>query len=150
VADGTEGELVIKSLFAASGYRENPEASRESFSAGRYFSGDLGRKEEAGFLYITGRKKLLLNRAGFKVNPYEVEEAIAQHPAVREVVVFGAPGPHGDDLVCCVIVPEGDCTPDEIIRHCRDRIADHKIPTRIEFRESLPKSATGKVQRAKL
>jgi long-chain acyl-CoA synthetase len=149
-ATGSEGELVIASPFAASGYFGNAEASRQSFRDGRYWSGDLGRKDEDGFLYITGRKKLLLNRGGFKVNPYEVEAAIAQHPSVRDVVVYGSPGPHGDDLVCCVIVPAGACTADDIIRHCRERIADYKIPNRIEFRESLPKSATGKVQRAQL
>ena len=150
VADDTEGELVIKSPFAASGYLHNAEASRLSFPDGRYFSGDLGRKDKGGFLFITGRKKLLLNRGGFKVNPYEVEEAIAEHPQVREVLVFGAPGPHGDDLICCAVVPAGDCTPNDIIQHCRERIADYKIPTRIEFRESLAKSSTGKVLRAQV
>jgi long-chain acyl-CoA synthetase len=103
-----------------------------------------------GALTLTGRKKFLINRGGFKVNPLEVEDAIRSHPKVREVVVLAAPSPHGDDLVRCVIVPDGDCTPDEIVQHCAPRIADFKIPTRIEFREELPKSETGKILRSKL
>jgi long-chain acyl-CoA synthetase len=147
---GREGELVIASPFAASGYLNNATATNESFRAGCYFSGDLGIKDTRGYLTLTGRKKLLMNRGGFKVNPYEVEAAIKEHPKVVDVAVFGAPGPHGDDIICGCIVTSETCTVDEIVAHCRERIADFKIPTRIEFRDALPRSPTGKILRAKL
>jgi long-chain acyl-CoA synthetase len=150
VAPGVEGEIAIASPFAASGYLDNESATRESFRDGVYFSGDLGTKDAAGRLKLTGRKKLMLNRGGFKVNPYEVEAAIREHPGVADVVVYGAPGPQGDDLVCAAIVPSGACTAEEIMAHCRERIADFKIPARIEMRDTLPRSATGKVLRSQL
>jgi long-chain acyl-CoA synthetase len=147
---GAEGELVVKSPFAAAGYLHNPVASAESFRHGRYFTGDIGHRDTDGFLFLTGRQKLLLNRGGLKVNPYEVEEAIAQHPCVEDVVVFGAPGPHGDDVVCCLVVPAAEVTVADILAHCRQRIADYKIPARVEFMNSLPRAASGKVLRARL
>jgi long-chain acyl-CoA synthetase len=150
VASGVEGEIAIASPGAIGGYEGNAEANATSFRDGFYLSGDLGRQSPDGLLVLTGRKKLLINRGGFKVNPLEVEQAIASHPKVREVAVAGAPGPHGDDIVRCVVVAREPCTPAEIVRHCEGRIADFKIPSRIEFRDALPKSETGKILRHKL
>jgi long-chain acyl-CoA synthetase len=147
---GMEGEVVIASPGAIRAYGGNPEASAASFRDGFYLSGDLGRKDADGHLRLTGRKQFLINRGGFKVNPLEVEEAIRAHPKVREVAVVGAPGSHGDDVVRCVVVTSEPCTPEEIVRHCEARIADYKIPSRIEFRDELPKSETGKVLRQRL
>ncbi len=104
----------------------------------------------AGSLTLTGRTQLLINRGGFKVNPLEVERAIRDHPQVAEVVVLGAPGPHGDEVVRCVVVARAPCTAEEIVRHCRERIADFKIPSQVEFRATLPKSETGKILRHRL
>lgn len=150
VPTGEEGEVRIASPGAIRSYDGNPEATASSFRDGWYWSGDLGRLDAGGALTLTGRKKLLINRGGFKVNPLEVEEAIASHPKVREVAVVGAPSGHGDDLVRCVIVAAEPCTPEEIVSHCATRIADYKVPSRIEFRESLPRSETGKLLRHEL
>jgi long-chain acyl-CoA synthetase len=147
---GEEGEVVIASPGAILGYEGNPEANAASFRAGFYLSGDLGRFNPDGCLVLTGRKKFLINRGGFKVNPLEVEEAIQSHPLVTEVAVYGAPGPHGDDLVRCAVVTSGPCTEREILDHCRGRIADFKIPSHIEFRDTLPRTETGKILRQKL
>jgi long-chain acyl-CoA synthetase len=147
---GEEGEVRIASPGAIASYDDNPEASASAFRDGWYWSGDLGRRAADGALTLTGRKKLLINRGGFKVNPLEVEEAIASHAKVREVAVVGAPGPHGDDLVRAVIVAHMPCTAEEIVAHCAARIADYKIPSRIEFRDALPKSETGKLLRHEL
>ena len=147
VAPGEEGEVVISSPAAISSYPGNPEATAAAFKEGGYYSGDLGRLAPDGSLTLTGRKKFLINRGGFKVNPLEVEKAIQSHPKVSEVVVVGAPGPHGDDLVRCVIVAASPCTPEEILLHCRGLIADYKIPSRIEFRDALPRTDTGKLLR---
>ena len=150
VAPGVEGEVVITSPGAIRGYEGNAEANAASFHDGRYLSGDLGRQSADGHLVLTGRKKFLINRGGYKVNPLEVEQAIGSHPKVREVGVVGAPGPHGDDIVRCVVVAHEPCTAEEIVRHCQGRIADFKIPSRIEFRDALPKSDTGKLLRHKM
>jgi long-chain acyl-CoA synthetase len=147
---GQEGELVIASPFATAGYHGNPEATAESFRDGFYFSGDLGIMGADGCIQLTGRKKLLINRGGFKVNPYEVEDVIKSHPKVGEVAVYGKPSASGDDLVCCAIVATAACTTEEILVHCKDRLADFKVPARIEFRESLPKSPAGKILRGQL
>ncbi len=147
---GQEGEVAIRTSAAITAYEGNREATASSFHHGFYLSGDLGRQDEAGYVTLTGRKKFLINRGGYKVNPLEVEEAIASHPKVREVVVAGLPGPHGDEIVRCVIVPESACTEGEILAHCKSRIADFKIPGRIEFRQALPRSETGKILRHEL
>jgi long-chain acyl-CoA synthetase len=147
---GSEGEVRIASPGAITGYDGNPAANAAAFRAGWYWSGDLGRTSADGALTLTGRTKFLINRGGFKVNPLEVEEAIASHAKVVEAAVVGAPGPHGDDVVRCVIVAREPCTADEIVAHCAARIADYKIPSRIEFRASLPKSDTGKLLRHQL
>ena len=150
VAAGGEGEVVITSPGAIRAYAGNADATTASFQDGAYLSGDLGRMDADGRLTLTGRKKFLINRGGFKVNPLEVEDAIRSHPKVRDVAVVGAPGPHGDDVVRCVVVASEPCAPEEIVRHCEGRIADYKIPSRIEFRDELPKSETGKLLRQKL
>jgi len=147
---GQEGEVAITSPFATTGYQGNPEATAESFQGGRYFSGDLGIVDGDGYLRLTGRKKLLINRGGFKVNPYEVEDVIKTHPKVGEVAVFGAPSTSGDDVVCCAIVATATCTTEEILLHCKERLADFKVPARIEFRDALPKSPAGKILRGQL
>lgn len=92
----------------------------------------------------------MINRGGYEVNPLEIEKAIQPHPKVQEVVVLGAPSPHGDQMIRCVIVANAPCTPEEILEHCRAKIADYKIPSLIEFAETLPKSPTGKILRHEL
>ena len=87
---------------------------------------------------------------GFKVNPYEVEAALKEHPKVEDAVVYAAPSPQGDDVVCAIVVPPQACTTAELLAHCRGLIADYKSPARIEFRDSLPKSSAGKVLRSRL
>ncbi len=147
---GEEGEFAIRSPFATAGYLDNPAATSESFRGGFYLSGDIGRKDRGGALTITGRKSILINCGGFKVNPYEVEQAIREHPKVLEVAVFGSPSGHGDDVVSCVIVPAGPCSAEEIRFHCRDRLGEFKVPYHIEFRDALPLSPSGKILRARL
>ncbi len=147
VPPGVEGEVAIASPAAIRGYPGNAAANAASFLGELYLSGDLGRLSESGLLTLTGRVKFLINRGGYKVNPQEVEEAVRSHPRVREVAVVGAPGAHGDDVVRCVVVASEPVSAREIAEHCRDRIADFKVPSRIEFRDSLPRTETGKLLR---
>jgi long-chain acyl-CoA synthetase len=147
---GQQGEVAISSPSAITAYVNNPEANAKSFQNEFYLSGDLGFKDARGYLTLTGRKKFLINRGGYEVNPFEVEQAIMSHPKVQEVAVFGAPTHHGDQLIRCVIVANGPCTEGEIIEHCQPRIADYKIPGVVDFAKELPKSQTGKILRHKL
>ncbi len=147
---GKEGEVAISSPLAITAYENNPDANAKSFRNGFYLSGDLGVKDDRGYLTLTGRKKFLINRGGYEVNPFEVEQAIKSHPKVQEVVVLGAKARHGDQLIRCVIVTNSTCKEDEIIDHCRYRIADYKIPSIVEFVGELPKSQTGKILRHKI
>jgi long-chain acyl-CoA synthetase len=145
-----EGEFAIRSPWAITEYQGNREATEQSFRGGWYHSGDLGFADERGQLTLTGRLKFLINRGGYKINPYEVEEAIQSHPKIADVVVVGSPSRHGDELIRCIAVASAPCTAEEIAEHCRSRIADFKIPSRIEFRDELPKTETGKMLRGKL
>jgi long-chain acyl-CoA synthetase len=147
---GVEGEIVVSSPFAISSYEGNSAATQKSFRDGLYLTGDLGSLDSDGYVTLSGRKSLMINRGGYKVNPYEVEDAIRQYPKVTDVVVLGVPGPYGDDVIRCVVVPNVPCTAEEIVLYCRSQIAAYKIPSRIEFRESLPKSPTGKIRRDSL
>ena len=147
---GIEGEVAIASPWAIMAYEGNPSATAEAFIDGAYRSGDLGIIDADGYLTLTGRKKFMINRGGFKVNPLEVEKAILSFPKVREVVVVGQASRFGDDIVRAVVVATENCEPEEIVEHCRARIADYKVPSQIEFRDELPKSQTGKILRHEL
>ena len=144
---GEIGECAVKSPAAIKGYDGLDEVNKEVFRGGYFFTGDLGRKDEEGLLYLVGRKKFFINRGGYKIDPHEIEEVLEGHPKVEEAVALGIPAPFGDEKVKAVIVPKGFCTEDEIVEYCRDKIADFKVPSLIEFRESLPKSPTGKIRR---
>ncbi|MGH6690554.1 MAG: class I adenylate-forming enzyme family protein, partial [Gammaproteobacteria bacterium] len=147
---GEPGEVVITSPFAANEYVGNREATEASFRNGSYFSGDLGVRDVLGRLRLTGRIKLMINRGGFKISPDEIEDVVGSHPCVSEAAVARVPGVNGEDAIRCVIVPAAPCSADDILRHCRERLADFKIPTRIEFRDALPRSPAGKILRGAL
>jgi long-chain acyl-CoA synthetase len=114
----------------------------------RFATGDRGRLDAAGRLTITGRRKLLIDVRGDKVDPIEVEDVLAVHPKVREVVVVGVPsGIEGEDLVKAVVVGDEGCGERELIRFCRERLANYKVPQLVEFRDEIPRSSLGKVLR---
>jgi long-chain acyl-CoA synthetase len=147
---GEMGEFAVRSPSAITSYYNLEEVNRQTFRNGYFFTGDLGRKDAAGLLYLIGRRKFFINRSGFKIDPREVEEVLEGHPAVAEVVVVGIPTPYGDEKVKAVVVLNASCTEDELVNFCKGKIADFKIPSLVEFRDSLPKSATGKILRTQL
>jgi long-chain acyl-CoA synthetase len=145
---GRIGEIAISSPAMTRGYTRHDEQTRLAFRDGYFFTGDRGRLDEEGRLFITGRKKLLIDVRGDKVDPVEVEDVLATHPKVREVVVVGAKGSvEGEELVKAVVVPDGACEGRELIRFCRERLVRYKVPELVEFRDEIPKSATGKILR---
>jgi long-chain acyl-CoA synthetase len=114
----------------------------------RFATGDRGRLDETGRLFITGRRKLLIDVRGDKVDPIEVEDVLAVHPRVREVVVVGVPSEiEGEELIKAVVVGEDGCGERELIRFCRERLANYKVPRLVEFRDEIPRSSIGKVLR---
>ena len=118
------------------------------FRGESFLTNDRGRLDEDGRLYITGRKQLLIDVKGDKVDPLEVEDVLAVHPRVREVVVVGVEsGDEGEDIIKAVVVPDGACQERELIRFARERLSNYKTPQMVEFREEIPKSPSGEVLR---
>ncbi|MDX6627601.1 MAG: long-chain acyl-CoA synthetase [Solirubrobacterales bacterium] len=145
---GEVGEITVASAAATEGYGDLPELNKVAFRDGRFFTGDLGRLDEHGMLYIEGRKKLLIETGGFKVDPIEVESVLDAHPAVAESVVVGVDTEvAGEQKVKAVAVLEGECEERELIAFCRERLANFKVPQSVEFRDEIPKSPLGKVLR---
>jgi long-chain acyl-CoA synthetase len=147
-AAGRIGEIAIRSPAVTRGYGDMPEVNHDVFSDGWFASNDRGRLDEAGRLHITGRQQVLIHVKGDKVDPIEVEDVLAVHPAVREVVVVGIESEaEGEDLIKAVVVPDGVCQTRELIRFARERLSNYKVPQMIEFRDEIPKSASGDVLR---
>lgn len=146
------GELVIESPSLFVGYWNNDAASADALRDGRYFTGDLGHVDGAGFVYIDGRKADLIISGGMNVYPAEVEGELQTHPAVREVAVIGIPHERWGEAVAAVIVVEPGASLDEdaVIRFVGDRLASYKKPTRAVFVDALPRNANLKLIKSEL
>jgi long-chain acyl-CoA synthetase len=141
------GEVVLRGMNIMTGYHNNPEATAKAFAGGWFHTGDLGYIDEDGFLFIVDRIKDLIIRGGYNVYPREVEEVLYAHPAVAEAAVIGVPDPKmGEEVRAIVAVRPGQSvTEAELIEFVKERAAAYKYPRTIEFRDSLPKGATGKI-----
>jgi long-chain acyl-CoA synthetase len=148
--DGEVGEIAVKSRFAITAYEGPADGTGQPFRDGFFLTRDLGRRDASGLLYLLGRTSLLINRGGYKVNPREIEEVLESHPKVDEAVALGVPTPYGDERIRAVIVANAACTEEELVEYCRSRIAPFKVPSVIEIRDSLPRSAAGKIRREAL
>lgn len=147
---GEAGQIAIRSPAAAAGYPDRAAESAAAFRDGFFCPGDVGRLDAEGRVYLLGRTSLFINRGGFKVNPLEVEEVLERHPGVREAAVVGEATELGDERIRAVIVARQSCTVEEIVKFCRDRMAPFKVPSVVEFRDDLPRSAAGKILRKAL
>jgi acyl-CoA synthetase (AMP-forming)/AMP-acid ligase II len=148
--DGEIGEIEVRGPHLFLRYWNRPDATAEAFSADGWFkTGDLGWRSEDGYYTITGRARELIISGGYNIYPREVEDTLAEHPAVAEVAVLGAQDTDLGEQVVAVIVPKEGQTPDatEIIAFCRERLASYKKPRQVVFVESLPRNALGKVQK---
>jgi fatty-acyl-CoA synthase len=145
------GEIVVRGPQVFLGYWNQPEATAQCFiehDGERFFrTGDLGYYDEEGYFFITDRLKRMINCAGFKVWPAEVEAMLYAHPAIQEACVIGAKDAYRGETVKAVIVPKKglQLTPQDIIDWAREKMAAFKVPRLIEFVEELPKTATGKI-----
>jgi long-chain acyl-CoA synthetase len=151
VAVGEVGEVAVRGPNVMLGYWEKPEQTEAVLAGGWYHTGDLGRLDADGYLYLVDRAKDMIVSGGENVYSTEVEDVLYRHPAVREAAVFGVPDPRWGEAVHAVVVPRSTVTEEELIAHCRAWIAGYKVPKRIELREEeLPKSGAGKLLKREL
>lgn len=148
---GEEGEIVVRGPAVFSGYEDDAEANRRAFQNGWFRTGDLGRLDAQGNLFITGRLKEMINRGGEKIVPGEVDEVFASHPAVLEAAAFAVPHPTlGEDVACAIVLHEGHelrVSPRELRSYAAQRLAPFKVPHRIHFVDQIPRGELGKPQR---
>ena len=147
VEPGTWGEICIKGPNVMLGYWNRPEDTALAIRDGWFHSGDIGYMDADGYIYLVDRVKDMINSAGFKIWPREVEEVLFQHPAIRECAVVGlADALKGEIPAVFLVLREGaSLSTEEFDDYCRQHIAAYKIPRRVEFVDALPKSATGKI-----
>ncbi|CAI6338241.1 unnamed protein product [Periconia digitata] len=150
VPQGKEGEISIRGENVTKGYLNNPAANASSFTKSGFFrTGDQGKKDPDGYVIITGRIKELINKGGEKISPIELDNIIAQHPAVSEAVSFALEDEmYGQDVGLAVVVKSGQkLNAGELKAWLTDRVAKFKLPKKIFFTDIMPKTATGKIQR---
>ena len=147
VPAGEVGEVVIRGRNVMKGYFRRPDATAEAMRGGWFHSGDLGRLDAEGYVFIVDRKKDMILRGGFNVYPRELEEVLYAHPAILEAAVVGVPhAEHGEEVVAAVALrPGAELTEADLAAYCRKHMAAYKYPRRLLFRETLPKGPTGKI-----
>ncbi len=151
---GEIGELALRGPQVMKGYWNRPTETAAAIRDGWFYTGDLACMDQQGYFYIVDRKKDVINAAGFKVWPREVEETLYQHPAIQTAAVLGVPDDYRGETVKAVITlkgghpfPTDDLARQDIIRFCQRRLANYKVPRIVDFRDELPVSAAGKVLR---
>jgi long-chain acyl-CoA synthetase len=144
--------VVIRGHNIMKGYLGRPEATAEALRGGWFHSGDIGKLDEDGYLYITDRVKDMIVRGGFNVYPREIEEVLMTHPAVSLVAVIGVPSERlGEEVKAFVVLNEGATATDaELIEWSKEQMADYKYPRHVEFLSELPMNATGKILKREL
>ncbi|HEX9546959.1 MAG TPA: AMP-binding protein, partial [Acidimicrobiales bacterium] len=151
VPPGQIGEVVVRGPNVMLGYWNKPAQTAAALVNGWYRSGDLGYMDEVANLFLVDRAKDMIISGGENVYSSEVEEALYSHPMVLEAAVFGIPDDRWGERVHAAVVPRGLVTVEDLVAHCRDRIAGYKVPKAIDLRdEALPKSAAGKILKREL
>ncbi|HXW39272.1 MAG TPA: AMP-dependent synthetase, partial [Acidimicrobiales bacterium] len=152
IAVDEEGEVLARSNTVMEGYWRQPEESARALEDGWFHTGDGGALDDEGHLSILDRKKDVIITGGENVSSIEVEDAVFSLAGVAEVAVIGIPDDHWGEMVVALVVTDGvvSLTEQEVISHCRTRLAGFKCPKRVEFRDALPRTATGKLQKFRL
>jgi acyl-CoA synthetase (AMP-forming)/AMP-acid ligase II len=143
------GEVAIQGANVFRGYANNPEANARAFVNGWFRTGDEGYLDTDCYLHLTGRIKDIIIRGGENIAPHEVDEVLLRHPAVAAAVTFGCPHPVlGEEVATAVVLNEApDATEPQLLKHCREFLAEYKVPKKIYFVKSIPTTATGKIRR---
>lgn len=146
------GEVIIRGPNVSTGYLDNAAANHESFRDGWFYTGDLGYRDADDYVFLVGRKKELINRAGEKIAPREIEEVIYRLPEVESAAVVGVPDPlYGEEVACFLVLRPGiSLTEERAAVHCSESLADFKVPKQVFFVAELPKGPSGKIQRRRL
>ncbi|MCW2723695.1 MAG: fadD [Frankiales bacterium] len=149
---GEVGEIVAEGPQVVAGYWGKPDETAANLPGGALKSGDVGFMSPEGWVFIVDRKKDMINASGYKVWPREVEDVLAEHPAVREAAVVGVPDEKRGETVKAFVSlrPGTQTTPEELIAHCKERLAAYKYPRTVVLMEELPKTVTGKILRREL
>lgn len=152
VAPGQPGEMIIKGPTVTKGYWNNPEETALQIRDGWLHTGDIALKDEDGYFFIIDRKKDMIIAGGFNIYPREIDEVLHQHPKVQSAISVGIPDAYrGETVKAFVVLKNGaETSADDILAFCREKLAAYKVPRMVEFRESLPQSAVGKVLRRML
>ncbi len=152
VENGELGEIVIRGHNIMKGYYKKPEATAVAIKDGWFYSGDIGRFDAEGFLYIADRVKDMILRGGFNVYPRELEEVLMTHEAVSLCAVIGVPhDEYGEEIKAFIVLKQGaTLNENELIEWSKERMATYKYPRSVEFRETLPMTATGKILKREL
>lgn len=149
VAVDEVGEILVRSEAAMDGYWDLPKETAETLRDGWIHTGDFGRFDAAGYIYIVDRKNDMIISGGKNIYPRELEEVIYTHPAVLDVAVIGVPDDYwGEAVKAIVVLREGmEATEEEIIALCKENLASYKKPKSVEFRKELPRTTTGKIRK---
>lgn len=155
VPAGEVGEITVKGVPGRTimkGYFGDPEGTRAAIRDGWLYTGDLARRDDAGYFYFAGRVKDMIKRSGENISALEVETVVLAHPAVREAAVIGVPDAYRDEAVKAVVIlePGTSLTLEGLVDYCRGRLADFKIPSQLEIVEDLPRGLLGKVDKKPL
>jgi len=150
VAGGEVGEVCVRSSTLMAGYLNLPAETTAALEGGWLRTGDLGRFDEDGYLYLVDRKNFMIVTGGYNVYPSAVENVIAEHVGVREVAVVGLADDRWGEIVCAAVVSDGSVTADSLIAHCRTRLATFEVPKVIRLVETLPRGVTGKILKREL
>ena len=152
VNKGAVGEVIIAGDHVMKGYWNQPEATADAIRGGWLYTGDLARRDEDGYYYIMDRKKELVISGGENISPAQIEDVLMAHPAVADVAVLGYPDQVWGELLKAVVVrkPGAELTPEGLIAWCKGRIADYKVPKKVEFQDSLPRTQAGKMEKKRL
>jgi malonyl-CoA/methylmalonyl-CoA synthetase len=151
--DGTVGEVQVRGANVCRGYWRQPEKTAAAFTADGWLrTGDLGQRAPDGYFTLKGRAKDLIISGGYNIYPPEVERVLAEHPAVGVSAVIGCPDPEWGERVTAIIVPVAGATvsAEEIVAFCKERLVNYKVPRRVILRDSFPRNAMGKIQKAQL
>jgi long-chain acyl-CoA synthetase len=152
VAVGEVGEVAIAGPQVVPGYWDKPKETAHAIRGGELRTGDVGKVDAEGWLYIVDRKKDMIVASGYKVWPREVEDVIYEHPAVHEAAVVGAPDEYRGETVRAFVSlkPGTEADPAELIAFCRERLAAYKCPRSVDILDELPKTVSGKILRREL
>jgi acyl-CoA synthetase (AMP-forming)/AMP-acid ligase II len=142
---GKEGEIIVKGPTVFKGYYKNPEETERTLKEGWLHTGDVGRYDDLGYLYMVDRLKDMIKTGGINVYCREVEEVLSLHPDISEAAIIGVPHPKWGESIRAIVVPRKgtSLTEKTVIEHCREHLASHKKPTSVVFVDELPKGSFG-------